>query len=211
MSRLMQRLMPVPRMNDARRGSGPGDDALASQYRITAARARDLHRLPLIERAAAALLVGHAPASVLAETTSHEELRDALSRGHLWVALRDDTPVGFAHVVVREPGVAHLEEIDVDPAHGRRGLGRRLVYAVCDWAAAEGYRFVTLTTFRDVPWNMPFYARLGFEVVPVDELSPALLSLVRDEARRGLDSRRRVVMRRTSDRPATGLRAEYGQ
>ena len=104
--------------------------------------------------------------------------------------------MGFAHVVVLEPAVAHLEEIDVLPEHGRRGLGSRLVMAVCDWAESAGYRSVTLTTFRDVPWNMPFYARLGFEVIPPEALSPALQSVVRDETRRGLDPTRRVAMRR---------------
>jgi len=92
--------------------------------------------------------------------------------------------------------VVHLKEIDVHPDHGQRGLGTRLVGAVCEWAAHGGYTEVTLTTFREVPWNMPFYAGLGFEVVPASELSPNLLSIVADETRRGLDPARRVVMRR---------------
>ena len=120
----------------------------------------------------------------------------AQRHGHLWVALADDVPVGFAHIEVIEPTVAHLEEIDVHPHHGRRGLGTKLVRAICAWAIAAGYHSVTLTTFRDVPWNMPFYARLGFEVIPSEALSPALRSVVQDETRRGLDPTRRVAMRR---------------
>ena len=57
------------------------------------------------------------------------------------------------------PRPSTLEEIDVHPDHGRRGLGRRLVSAVCAWAARGGHRWLTLTTFRDVPFNMPFHAR----------------------------------------------------
>ena len=68
--------------------------------------------------------------------------------------------------------------------------------AVCAWAATAGYRAVTLTTFRDVPFNMPFYARLGFEVIPHDELTAELRLVVDDETRRGLDPTRRVAMRR---------------
>lgn len=169
----------------------------SAEYRISAARQSDLPLLAAVELTAARLLAGHAPESVLAETTSEEDLEDARRRGHLWVALSNDVPVGFAHVRLVEPGAAHLEELDVHPDHGRRGVGRRLVMAVCEWAAVAGYREVTLATFRDVPWNMPFYARLGFEVVPSGELSPALISVVRDEARRGLDPARRVVMRRS--------------
>ncbi len=175
-------------------------------YTIAAARPADLPLLPAIELAAATLLAGHAPASVLAETTSQADLGDAQRRGLLWVALADDVPVGFAHIEELDRGIAHLEEIDVHPEHGRRGLGRRLVITVCRWAAANGYSCVTLTTFRDVPWNMPFYARLGFEEIPREELSPALLSVIDDETRRGLDPRRRVAMRRpcVAEAPADG-------
>jgi len=167
-------------------------------YKITRARPQDLRLLPAIEIAAAAMLVGHAPESVLSETTSDQTLREAQAEGRLWVALAGDSPVGFAHVELLEPGVAHLEELDVHPDHGRRGLGRRLVAAVCEWALSSGFRAVTLTTFRNVPWNMPFYATLGFEEIPARELSPQLVAVVQDETQRGLDSTWRVVMRRPS-------------
>ena len=167
-------------------------------YRIAAARPSDLPLLPTIELVAATLLAGYAPESVLTETTTQEALEDAQQRGHLWVALADSVPVGFAHLEVLAPGIAHLEEIDVHPEHGRRGLGTRLVTTVCGCAAINGYPYVTLTTFRNVPWNMPFYARLGFEQIPPAELSAALLSVIADETRRGLDPDRRVAMRRPS-------------
>jgi GNAT superfamily N-acetyltransferase len=171
---------------------------LNPKYSITTARPQDLARLPAIELAAARLLAGHAPESVLEETTEWDVLQEAQREGHLWVALLDEAAVGFAHVEVIEQQTAHLEEIDVDPAHARRGLGTRLVLQVCDWAAVHGYASVTLTTFRDVPWNLPFYARLGFQTVATAQLSPALLAVVEDETRRGLDPTRRVVMRRMS-------------
>ena len=167
-----------------------------SHYSIRTARPQDLARLPAIELAAARLLAGHAPESVLREATSFAVLQKAQHEGRLWVALLDEVAVGFAHVEVIDNKAAHLEEIDVDPAHARRGLGRRLVLLVCDWAARSGYESVTLTTFRDVPWNMPFYARLGFEIVPPAQLNPALLAIVADETRRGLDPATRVVMQR---------------
>jgi GNAT superfamily N-acetyltransferase len=172
------------------------ENPMTTIYRVAVARPDDLSLLTAIELAAAKLLAGHASEAALAETTSEEDLDEAQRHGRLWVALADDRPVGFAHVKLLEPRVAHLEEIDVHPEHGRRGLGTQLVTTVCTWAAAEGYRFVTLTTFRDVAWNRPFYERLGFEVIPSRELSPALRAVVNDEARRGLDPDRRVVMRR---------------
>jgi GNAT superfamily N-acetyltransferase len=168
----------------------------APYYQIAPARLKDIPFLPSIERAAATLLAGHAPASVLNETTSQREFEDAQRSGRLWVARRNGVPVGFAHAEVLEPRVAHLKELDVHPEHGRRGLGKQLVMAICAWASAEGYESLTLTTFRDVPFNMPFYAWLGFKVVPVERLSPALRSTLEGEARRGLDPRRRVAMER---------------
>lgn len=165
-------------------------------YAIGPAHPEDLTRLPLIELAAARLLYGHAPESVLNETTSLEEFQNALCDGHLWVARAGTAAVGFAHVEVLDNSTVHLEEIDVLPEHGRRGLGTRLVEEVCRWAGSIGYASVTLTTFRDVAWNMPFYERLLFRVIPSAELSPALRSIVEDETRRGLDPFRRVVMKR---------------
>jgi GNAT superfamily N-acetyltransferase len=169
---------------------------VTTRYTITAARQEDLVWLPAIELAAARLLAGLAPESVLNETTSLEVLDAARREGRLWVALSDEVPVGFAHVEAIERAALHLEEIDVHPDHGRRGLGAKLMLRVCGWAASHGYESVTLTTFRDVPWNMPFYARLGFAVVPPGELSHALRTVVDDETRRGLDPSRRVVMKR---------------
>ena len=184
-------------IRDAHISTGSGMGSVSEpRYSIAIARREDLAHLPAIELAAARLLAGHAPASVLAEVTSAAELELARLDGHLWVARADDRAVGFAHVKVLAPRVAHLHELDVHPDHGRRGLGRRLVTAVCDWAARAQFHAVTLCTFRDVPWNRPFYETLGFQVVPNDALSSALAAVVDDETRRGLDPDRRVVMRR---------------
>ena len=61
------------------------------------------------------------------------------------------------------------------------------------------------TTFRDVPWNGPFYASAGFRVIAPRELSPELEEIVQGETRRGLDASTRVVMRlRVGDRDASG-------
>jgi GNAT superfamily N-acetyltransferase len=165
-------------------------------YRIERAALRHLAQLPAIEAAAARLFLDHGlPAGVLADATRPEEFRAAQAAGQLWVALRGgDEPVGFAHVELVDGG-PHLEELDVHPDHGRRGVGAALVRAVCDWSRQAGFGTVTLTTFRDVPWNAPFYRRLGFTVLAAAELSPELAQLVRRESAHGLDPERRVAMR----------------
>ena len=172
----------------------------AASYEIAVARPRDLAALPAIERAAAQLLRGHAPQSVLDEVTSDDDFRHAQAAGRLWVARVDDVPVGFALVEMLAADLPHLDEIDVLPEHGRRGLGAALIDAVCAWARASGYRALTLTTFRRVPWNAPFYARMGFEEVVVSQLRPELAAVVDGETTRGLDPERRVVMQLILDR-----------
>ena len=115
-------------------------------YEIRLARSADLPGLAAIELAAARLLVGFAPDSVLGETTPIADLDAARAADLLWVASTGDEPVGFAHLKCIEPGSVHLDELDVHPRHGRRGLGRRLVTAVCQQAAAQGLDAVTLST-----------------------------------------------------------------
>jgi GNAT superfamily N-acetyltransferase len=133
---------------------------------------------------------------VIEETTPLEDFQAAQEAGLLWVALSSQYhPVGFA-LVERMGLQLHLEEIDVHPLHGRRGVGAALVEAICAWARDCGYTQITLTTYRDIPWNAPFYARVGFEVLGADELTPELRERVEDEAARGLGVDRRVVMRK---------------
>jgi len=167
-----------------------------SEYRIERAAPEHLAQLPAIEAAAGRLFLDRGlPESVLADETSPDEFREAQEAGLLWVALRaEDQPVGFAHVELLD-GAAHLEELDVHPDHGRRGVGAALVRAVCDWACRAGYAAVTLTTFRGIPWNAPFYERIGFSALDPSQLTPNLTAVVAEEAARGLGPGQRVVMR----------------
>lgn len=91
--------------------------------------------------------------------------------------------VGFAHVLEIE-GDAHLELLAVRRDHGRQGTGTALVAAAKAEARARGHRRMTLSTYRDVPWNAPFYARLGF--TELDRLEHWHRAAQRDEERMGL-------------------------
>jgi GNAT superfamily N-acetyltransferase len=94
-------------------------------------------------------------------------------------------------------GSAHLHEMDVLPDHGRRGLGGALVERIARWARDAGFRTLTLTTFRHLAWNAPFYTRLGFEEIPAAEIGPELRDALDEEAAAGLDPGKRLAMRRT--------------
>jgi ADP-ribose pyrophosphatase YjhB (NUDIX family)/GNAT superfamily N-acetyltransferase len=171
-------------------------DAVVAGYTIAPASPHHLDALAAVELSAATLLRGHAPEAVLNSTIPGPQLDEAQRAGRLWVALAaGDVPVGFAIVKMLAPDLPHLDEIDVTPGHGRRGLGRAMVQAACDWALRSGYRELTLTTFRAVAWNMPFYARFGFVEIPAGELRPELAAVIANEAARGMDPAGRVAMR----------------
>ena len=122
-------------------------------------------------------------------------LRGALDRGGLWVIEDGGAVAGYLmdDVVDGEP---HLEQVSVHPDHARRGLGARLVEDLVARARADGHHAVTLTTFVDVPWNGPYYARLGFRPLADDELGPGLRAVRRAEIAKGLDRWPRTAMRR---------------
>ena len=82
------------------------------------------------------------------------------------------------------------------PDHARQGLGARLIDAGAAWARELGHTAITLTTFREVPWNRPYYERIGFHVVPPGDWTPGIAERVAEEEKNGLDPARRVVMRR---------------
>lgn len=113
-----------------------------------------------------------------------------------------DPPVGYIRVELVDDQ-PHIEGLSVRPNQMRRGIGTALVTAACQWATEQGYHQITLCTFGDVPWNGPFYARLGFTEIPAP--SPALRALRQHEVRLGLDGMgRRCVMRRALGPPPDG-------
>jgi 4-diphosphocytidyl-2-C-methyl-D-erythritol kinase len=172
---------------------------MIDSYHIRLALPQDTAFLPSIERQAAKLFenwLGETGLTLeaLARVNSVEDFDHAQRAGRLWVAVSPlGELVGFV-LVLDLGGMPHIEELDVLPEHGGRGLGSRLLEEVCGWAREAGYPKVTLSTFRDVPWNAPFYQRHGFRIVEAAELSEQHVQLVRSEKERGLRTDLRVVM-----------------
>lgn len=123
-----------------------------------------------------------------------EEHERVLRVGATFVAVTNRL-AGFAMVETLD-GEAHLIEIDVDPDHQGEGLGRRLIEAGADWARSKGLEAMTLTTYRDVPWNAPYYARLGFASFEPGPERRALHAAVKREAEWGFAFAPRVAMRK---------------
>ncbi|HSP70727.1 MAG TPA: GNAT family N-acetyltransferase, partial [Gaiellaceae bacterium] len=85
----------------------------------------------------------------------------------------------------------------VHPDHARQGIGRALIERAASWASAHGLHALTLTTYVGVPWNGPYYERLGFRYLARDEETPGLRAIRDDESAAGLDAWPRACMRRS--------------
>jgi GNAT superfamily N-acetyltransferase len=149
----------------------------------------DLPLLPAIERAAD-LLFGPLGIVFPPGPTMIEEA----TRAGADIYVAGDPPVGFAAVRERD-GHTHLEQIAVHADHTRRGIGGLLLGRAVAHAAASGSAGVTLITFRDVPWNGPWYAMHGFAELPEERFGPETRALWQAEIDAGLhDLGPRVVM-----------------
>ncbi|MCW5967929.1 MAG: GNAT family N-acetyltransferase [Blastocatellales bacterium] len=167
----------------------------SGNYTIRTARHDDLPRLPLVEQAASMLFAGTKYAGeIVADSLPLEFLEAQHKAGLVWVAVDSDgEAAGFAVVMIVDD-CAHLHELSVDPAHGRRGIGSRLVAAVVEWAKQCGYESLTLSTFRDIEWNAPYYWRLGFRELEDGDLSAGLQRIRSLEAESGLPIEDRICM-----------------
>jgi GNAT superfamily N-acetyltransferase len=178
------------------------------EYLIRSAIRADLHHLPSIERAAVRRFGEVGLLEAYAQTYISAEEFEARQRAGLLkvAALRAGDPVGFATWTTRGD-VAHLEEMDVHPQHGRRGLGARLLASVCRWAASREIVAITLSTTRGLPWNELFYSRHGFHELPESAYTADIRELRAAESAAGLPLARRLIMlRELRAGPASRLR-----
>ena len=167
-----------------------------TEISIKLAGSEHLSAIPAIELAASAMFPeADLPLEVRYLVIENELLQEAQSDARLWVALTDErTPVGFAMAGFIDGG-AHLDEMDVMPDFGRQGIGTRLVRTIIGWGRLGDYPVLTLITFRHLPWNAPFYERMGFEAMATSELGEELAKLLQEEGDAGIDVHKRVCMK----------------
>jgi ribosomal protein S18 acetylase RimI-like enzyme len=165
--------------------------------RIRAPRLAELELLREIERDAGQAFAEIEMEEIAAdEPLSVVELREFAVAGRAWVATDDvDVPVAYLISAVVD-GAAHVEQVSVSGASRGRSIGAALIDHLSTIAARDGRRWVTLTTFRDVRWNAPYYERLGFATIGPGEYGPELAALMEVEASRIPGELPRVAMRR---------------
>jgi len=167
---------------------------MTHDLRLRAAELSDIEPVRAIERASASRFLGTDRAWLADDDpTDAQTLAERVAEGGLLVACDGGVPVAFVMFRPAE-GCGYIEQVDVLPSHERRGIGARLIEAVAEAARARGWSALTLSTFRDVPFNAPYYRRLGFEDVEV--LTPGMAQIRAEHEARGLDESSRVFMRR---------------
>lgn len=156
----------------------------------------DIPYLPTIERSAARAFCSIPSLAWLAESAVISEAAHARfqAKGCSWVAVQSAKPVAFILAEIADNAL-FIVELSVEREWQGQGIGRQLLSFVTEIARSQGLRELTLTTFCEVPWNAPFYARLGFERLAESELSPALRSQLDEEAAHGLPRDSRCAMR----------------
>lgn len=167
----------------------------APGYAIRPARDTDVPLLPAVEASAATLFegvdLGHRGEMTVIPPEALDLCRQA---GTLWIAADwADAPVGFLAAGDLD-GYLHVHELSVAAAHQRRGLGLALMAAAIEFGRWAFVPAVTLTTDRHLPWNKPFYSRLGFVELRRDGLPPGLVQMLAREVAAGHDPARRCAM-----------------
>lgn len=159
----------------------------------------DLQTIQAIERASAQRFLGVMDALAHDEPSPLELLAARQEAGGLLVAevLAGEKPTlaGFVMFRLLEQSF-YIEQIDVAPAFERQRIGATLIDAVARRAGDAGLARLTLSTFREIPWNAPYYRRLGFIDIAETDLTPGLVAVRREHLARGLDETARVFMAR---------------
>lgn len=155
----------------------------------------DADLLPEIERSSGELFRQIPELAWIAEddvqtVARHQEI---IKQGTAWVALFDTgSIIGFLSAEVHGSSL-HIWQMSVQSGHQKRGVGRALIHAAKSWAEAHKLSSLTLTTFRNVPWNAPFYQSCGFSLAKPDS-SPMLLRALAAEKQAGLPVEQRCAM-----------------
>jgi ribosomal protein S18 acetylase RimI-like enzyme len=157
----------------------------------------DASALPAVERSAAALFRNDPELAWLADApvTSVEQHQHDIRCALVWLAeAANGSIVGFlsAHIFDTE---LHIQEVSVSSGFQGQGLGRRLLQTALEHARHSGLTALTLTTFRELPWNELFYRRFGFQTLPFSSLDQRLKAVLEAEIAHGLPGARRCAMR----------------
>lgn len=171
--------------------------------RIRLASADEIHKVAPVELAAAEAFrtVGMnvvaddapIPESMLLQAVDDQRLWFAVEYGVLKAYLLGDFLTESLHI----------DQVTVHPDAARRGLGALMIESVSADPRSKERGKITLTTFADVPWNAPYYKRIGFREIPEQEWPAGVAEKYAEDIQpKFADWPRVVMMREIAAQPA---------
>lgn len=162
---------------------------------IRLAQQRDIAHLMAVERSAAQLFRQQPEWRFIAEgeVMAPQQHAAFIAERREWLAESDNGEcAGF--IAVQVQGAIGTSPNCRSPALQRQGVGRRLIGAVAEEAKRQGAGRLTLTTFIEVPWNAPYYRRLGFRPLEDARLTAALRRHLDEDLAHGFAAGSRCAM-----------------
>ena len=156
-----------------------GSNAEKSGSVISLASEKDCLELPRVEICAGAVFTSIGMDEIAQDDPpSVELLLEYQKAGRLFIASDPREKTVQAYIVLtilsppegNDPGLGFVHQVSVSPTYARRGIGARLIAQAEAWSLSQKVPCICLTTFDNVPWNRPYYERLGFRVLSDTEL-----------------------------------------
>jgi|SRR5664280_432959 len=161
---------------------------------IRSARPLDRDNLAVLQGQAGQIFYSVAMPEVAEAVPDRQALCRSQGQGLIWVAEERGEIAGYIVAVVLD-GKAHIGQVSVAPAFARQGIGHQLIANVEDWGRSNSRPATTLTTFRNVPWNGPYYKTLGYHELCGSETGSEVSAEMRHEASLpGIGASRRCAM-----------------
>lgn len=158
---------------------------------IRLGKATELDALDAVIRSSDELFRGtHLEWAIEEAASEAYRFKRALGEGSLWVAEVDGQLAGLVCAHATEESL-YVDQLSVAREYQGRGIGRALMETAIAHARAH-HPAISLITDREIPWNAPFYATLGFVEWPKPD--PGVQADLDDEIADGFDPATRIVM-----------------
>lgn len=183
---------PIYRAEDPYAASGAvNEEIFAANQNITnfrAADAADAEALSSIEDNAATVFrqLGGNFANIDFTALTPEFYVDAIAQNQIiWLVELRGEPVGFLRAKPVDD-ILYCAEMSVLKHHHGKGLGEKLINHFVNYAKSDGFSGVAGITYKNVPWNGPYYQRLGFDYLEDAQIGEELRAIKTSEIENAL-------------------------
>lgn len=170
---------------------------MRTQVRYRVGRTQDVEAIQKVELAAGQRFLDVGMPEIAADGPPERRvLRDLIDREQLWVATTASGQVIGYCMAVAVDRDAHIDQVSVHCDYARQGIGAKLVERACEWATNREATRISVFTFEHVPWNAPYYRRLGFEDLDIDNVGKELAAIWQAERLTDLANWVRIALAR---------------